>query len=423
MSLLSLPHNSTEAAASTPKGMTSASVDALPTLLTTKGWHSPLDEKLRRTVVSSLVRVLSTTAPQTRKAQELVILSCRLEGQLYHSSLTRQEYRENTTMRRRLKGLAYCIRAEESTVRSLQGSSRPTKRARVHFATTSPFENEMIMMNVYAFLEASDTVRHQAINHFCHATLPQCLKVLAVSVSGIRHALQSHQLVRYSHLQKLIVFNPEATMEDMDDESLNTEELNQFMRSCPNLPIRTRDRGEDVVLGLAEAVREGTFKHLQALSMQSSIINSTTLNSLPQLIAALQNGTCPNLSHLNIAGNCARDPTAVALASLLVSRACPKLMHVNARNNYIGEEGGMAFASALLNENCCPLEELCLGGNVLIDASLIALSKALLQRTGKNLRFIGLEDNFISHSGMDQLSIILSGYNIVFVDPSDKDQL
>ena len=73
----------------------------------------------------------------------------------------------------------------------------------------------------------------------------------------------------------------------------------------------------------------------------------------------------------------------------------------------------MAIARALKNANCIRIDELCLGGNLLIDGSIMQLSTTLLHRS-RGMKFIGLEDNFISCKAMLELADMRESYNIVF---------
>ena len=253
--------------------------------------------------------------------------------------------------------------------------------------------NEHVIQQIYAFLPAEDQIQHERINRFCHRFLPLSVSNVSIDVAAFR-TFPLHKYSRIRHLRLYSVVTRETTVTvagappPVNPTSVRRPRrlsvYNSCSKECPNLPLRTNDRAEDVILKLAGAIRNAQLPALQDLSLQSCFINSSAVNSMRILASALQAGTCPNLKSFKGAGNCAGDLAAIEIAQLITSRACPKLQHLDLRNNFIGEDGGMVFARALQHPECS-IDELCLGGNILIDSTLKALSKALLDRHGKQM--------------------------------------
>lgn len=273
----------------------------------------------------------------------------------------------------------------------------PVKRRRldVQQRVQSEFlvnNNEGVISHIYGFLEAADFVQHQLINRFAAEFLPQCVTTISMELRTARRAFASPNtsLAKYSHLQRLAIFHHKAVESASSSSST----------ACPVLlPVRTRDRGEDVMLNIARSFEAGMFPRLTHLSIQSACINSTTANSIPSLIKALGNGKHQAFTVLDIAATCAGDDSAVAIAELMQSGQCPKLSIIDARKNFIGERGSLAIASALRSSSCARLRCLRLSDNLIIDTGLEAISHALhtyCENNGSPIQLVSLEGNFIS---------------------------
>lgn len=380
--------------------------DQYETTLGKQTWHAGQEDALlRQRVVVHLYRILGSNSAPSLEATELLMLCCRLERQLYHAGASREEYQDLNTMKRRLKGLAYML-YDTSTSRKRQRSPPQVlgpalKKQRRRGSEFLLNNNGDLISHIYSFLGMKEKIQHQQVNLFAYQLLPFTIEHLQVEVGEIRQLNFS----RYPRLRDLDVYN-KASKKDS---------------SCATLPIRTIDRGEDAVVGLAAAIEAGQLKSLVHLSMRKCFINSNEINSFKVLINALQSGQSPALMSLILPGNCGGDAATVQIAELLTSSACPNLTLMDLRYNFIGEEGGNALGRALADRNCCNIQELELCGNILTDSTIQKISQALLQRPpGKQqFKFIGLQDNFISTETMHQLIDTVASHNIVLVNHHD----
>ena len=117
---------------------------------------------------------------------------------------------------------------------------------------------------------------------------------------------------------------------------------------------------------------------------------------------------CPRLEVLAVAGNCLGDDGASGIATLLRSGACPNLKSLDLRKNFIGQRGFTNIFKALsVQVSVCPLEVLCFGCNLISDTVVETFTRLLAERKFMQLKFLGIEDNFIQEQGVTLLANVL----------------
>lgn len=392
-------------------------------------WQSANDLPERRVMVQRIITLtekkntalLSSTAQQQ---QSTATLAKRIELSLYSLASSLDEYRNLSTLRRRLQSLVSLSYHEAAAVRSLQLSPKrrfpsrnldmtpefAIKRRRLAGGLTSPeikcsgriFQKigEDSVRNIFSFLEGREVIANCAINHFASEFLPSCVQSLELHVLQLRRAMESEffNLCKLTNLEKLVVLKelspaPSSAIQNQERAPLHAWE-------CAELDATQGNEGEEIVQQLAAMLAAGTGRHLKQLQLVSVFSNTSQRNGLRALCDALSRGACPQLEDLLLGGNSIMDAGMADIARLLKSDAVPELARLDLRRNYIGEAGLRRLVQALSLDAVKKLQFLCLGGNILTDNCVAPLEGVLAGSACPLLRFLGLEDNFLSPEGV-----------------------
>uniref|UniRef100_M4C2N3 Uncharacterized protein n=1 Tax=Hyaloperonospora arabidopsidis (strain Emoy2) TaxID=559515 RepID=M4C2N3_HYAAE len=380
-----------------------------------------------------MVRRILQLSQSRRKADvnpgRAVLLAKRIELALYSRAGSLLEYSNLATLRRRLQSLvASSVHegvASEIVATSGEGSTRKrrvapkevpqghcssNKRQRVAAADNSstsyslfPIIGEDCTRLIFTYLDGQEIMRHRQLNRFAAAFLPACVHRVAVEVAHLTHGLRPcSSMLLMTNLQHLVV--QKAGTLSLSPTPVGTLAKVRPVTSplyawgCAELPTTQSNDGERVVLALAHALSTGAFPALKQLEMVSVFINTMSCNGLGALCKALATGCCPLLEDLLLAGNSLADQGAYEVARLLQSHQAPRLTRLDLRRNFIGETGLRAVLAAMTHTQPL-LQVLCLGGNLVTDNCVSELQNWLAGQACPILRFLGLEDNFLSAEG------------------------
>ncbi|POM80987.1 Hypothetical protein PHPALM_1109 [Phytophthora palmivora] len=353
---------------------------------------------------------------QSRKADvnpdRAVLLAKRIELALYSRAGSLTEYCNLATLRRRLQSLVassvHEAAASETVVsrkrrvvaRNLMHVHR-AKRRRCTYTTSSASIFAMIGEDctrlVFSFLDGKEVMRQRMLNRFAAAFLPSCVLSLTVEVAQLTQGLASNSsMLQMTNLQQLVVHKAVAPR-------VGSAATPLYAWGCAELPTNQSNDGESAVLALAGALNTGVFPSLKKLQLISVFVNTMSCNGLRALCSALETGCCPLLEDLLLAGNSLADLGAYEVARLLQSAQAPHLTRLDLRRNFIGETGLRAVLAALAQtqrNSSLSLKVLCMGGNLVTDNCVNELQRLLGGSTCPSLRFLGLEDNFLSAEGV-----------------------
>ena len=155
--------------------------------------------------------------------------------------------------------------------------------------------------------------------------------------------------------------------------------------ACPRLLcLSLMDPDDNQCEALARALRPGRLHNLQELT----IADETSRNNGPGLrlvFEALQEGSCPNLTKIDLGGNdnaSILQDDILALADLLRSRACPQLKALVSCAQDMDEEGVVDVMEALLDGNYSHLTHLRFG-SMQKGGKLLAMAVARILSSGR----------------------------------------
>ncbi|CAI5740632.1 unnamed protein product [Hyaloperonospora brassicae] len=400
-------------------------------------WQAAAHLPERRMMVRRILQLSQSRCKATDDGRA-VLLAKRIELALYSRAGSLTEYSNLATLRRRLQSLVASSVHEGAAVSpsalKWHSRKRPSpksssnspcshsschaiKRQRVSpstSASSSPNSSrpsslfaavgEDCTRLVFAFLEGQEVMRHRELNRFAAAFLPTCVQTVSVEVAQLTHGVSARSSMhRMRNLQHLLV-HKKGTFAMGSSTSLllpapvDSSTAPLYAWGCAELPTTQSNDGEWAVGALAAVLRAGTFPALQTLHLVSVFINTMSGNGLGALCEALATGCCPLLADVLLAGNSLADVGAFAVARLLQSPRAPQLTRVDVRRNFIGETGLRALLSALAQTQP-QVQVLCLGGNLVTDNCVPELQQWLAGPACPNLRFLGLEDNFLSAEG------------------------
>ncbi|GMF53329.1 unnamed protein product [Phytophthora fragariaefolia] len=386
-------------------------------------WQCPSHLPERRIMVQRILQ-LSQTQPKTSvnvNPERAVLLAKRIELALYSRAGSLTEYCNLATLRRRLQSLvassvheaaasetAAPSRKRRVVARNLMQVSRTSKRRRCSYtaAGSSIFASigEDCTRAVFSFLDGKEVMRHRALNRFAAAFLPGCVLRVTVEVAQLAQGLAPNSsMLQMTNLQQLVVHKAGAMSMAPVVPKAGSASTPLYAWGCAELSATQSNDGESALLALASALNSGTFPSLKKLQLISVFVNTMNRNALRALCDALESGCCPLLEDLLLAGNSLADLGAFEVARLLQSPRAPRLTRLDLRRNFIGETGLRALLTALpqTQQHSTPsLQVLCMGGNLVTDNCVAELQSLLAGAVCPSLRFLGLEDNFLSAEGV-----------------------
>ncbi|KAF4133551.1 hypothetical protein GN958_ATG17249 [Phytophthora infestans] len=377
-------------------------------------WQSTSHLPERRMMVQRILQLSQSRSKPDVSPDRAVLLTKRIELALYSRAGSLAEYSNLATLRRRLQSLValsvHESAASETVVvhsrkrrvvaRNLLQVNRAMKRRRCTNATANcsifAMMGEDCTRLVFSFLDGKEIIRNRTLNRFAAKLLPSCALSLTVEVVQLTRGLaRNSSLLQMTNLQQLVVHKAEVSSV-VPKVGLATTPL--YAWGCAELPPNQANDGESAVLALAGALTTGAFPNLKKLQLISVFVNTMSRNGIRALCGAVQMGWCPLLEDLLLAGNSLADLGACDVARLLQSAQAPRLTRLDLRRNFIGESGLRAVLSAL-SQSSPSLKVLCMGGNLVTDNCVNELQR-LLAGSSPVLRFLGLEDNFLSAQGV-----------------------
>ncbi|GMF27296.1 unnamed protein product [Phytophthora lilii] len=384
-------------------------------------WQSSSHLPERRIMVQRILQLSQTSSKADVNPDRAVLLAKRIELALYSRAGSLTEYCNLATLRRRLQSLvassvheaaasetAVQSRKRRVVARNLMQVSRATKRQRCTYSTVSNSIFAMIGEDctrlIFSFLDGKEVMRQRMLNRFAAAFLPSCVLSLTVEVAQLTQGLAPNSSMRQmTNLQQLEVHKAGAMSLCPVAPRMGSATTPLYAWGCAELPTNQSNDGESAVLALAGALSTGAFLNLKKLQLISVFVNTMSRNGLRSLCNALETGCCPLLEDLLLAGNSLADLGAFEVARLLQSAQARRLMRLDLRRNFIGETGLRAVLAALAQtqQHSSPsLQVLCMGGNLVTDNCVEELQRLLAGSACPSLRFLGLEDNFLSADGV-----------------------
>ncbi|GLE03307.1 hypothetical protein PINS_up012197 [Pythium insidiosum] len=415
-------------------------------------WQSARDLPERRVMVQRILALTERRSPaslgrrrdrngvpiESAERDQAAALAKRIELSLYSRAGSLDEYKNNATLRRRLQSLVSlsfheAAAAKDTSMPPLVRSQRLGKRSSSQSSSASSgsaiikrrrltllqsafrsYSNhsgrvlgplaEDCLRAVFSFLDGRETMRLRVLNRFAAEFLPSCVLSLEVQVSKFQLCLargsSASTLLKLTSLERLVVYretNPCA------EPTSPEQTLALHAWGCAELDVTHDNAGEGVVRHLASAMQAGACSRLKQLQLVSVFTNTSKRNGLQSLCHALRSGCCPDLEDLLLGGNSITDMGAAEVARLLRSRALPRLERLDLRRNYIGEAGLQRIIGALTASTRRPIKYLCMGGNLITDKCVAPLREMLARGVCPQMRFLGLEDNFLSPDGVQTI--------------------
>ncbi|ETL38505.1 hypothetical protein F441_10172 [Phytophthora nicotianae CJ01A1] len=374
-------------------------------------WQSVSHLPERRMMVQRILQLSQTQSKSDVNPERAVLLAKRIELALYSRAGSLTEYRNLATLRRRLQSLVASSvheSAASETVahsrkrrvsRNLMQVNRIKRRRCIYTPASSIFAmiGEDCTRLVFSFLDGKEIMRQRMLNRFAASFLPGCALSLTVEVTQLTRGLgHNSSMLQMTNLQQLVVHKAGVLSISPVVPRVGPATTPLYAWGCAELPATQTNDGESAVLALAGALTTGAFPSLKKLQLISVFVNTMSRNGLRALCGALETG-CPLLEDLLLAGNSLADLGASEVARLLQSAKAPRLARLDLRRNFIGETGLRAVLSSL--QTSPSLQVLCMGGNLVTDNCVNELQR-LLAGSSCPLRFLGLEDNFLSAEGV-----------------------
>ncbi|KAG7391468.1 hypothetical protein PHYBOEH_006688 [Phytophthora boehmeriae] len=386
-------------------------------------WQSTNHLPERRVMVQRILQLSQGRTKSDVTPDRAVLLAKRIELALYSRAGSLTEYSNLATLRRRLQSLAASsvheavacsgdvvqTRKRRVVSRNLllvtrDGRTAKRRRCADTSSSCSIFTTigEDCSRLVFSFLDGKEVMRQRVLNRFAASFLPSCVLSLTVEVAQLTQGLtRSSSMLQLSNLQQLMVHKAGTLMLAPPAVAVSSATTPLYAWGCAELPTTQFNDGEGAVLALANAMATGAFPSLKKLQLISVFVNTMSRNALGALCQALGSGCCPLLEDLLLAGNSLADLGAFEVARLLQCAQAPRLVRLDLRRNFMGETGLNAVLSALGQQSKrSPLQVLCLGGNLVTDNCVPALQTLLEGLACPRLKFLGLEDNFLSSRGV-----------------------
>ncbi|CEG44874.1 Leucine-rich repeat, ribonuclease inhibitor subtype [Plasmopara halstedii] len=366
----------------------------------------------RRLMVQRILQLSQHSRKFDINPDRAVLLAKHIELALYSRAGSLVEYCNLATFQRRLQSLVASSVHEATACKNLQKRKyhlvtdhimqghRALKRRRYTASNLFPLLGEDCTRRIFAFLDGKELMQYRVLNQFAAAFLPSCALTLAVEVTQLTNGLSSDSsLLQMTNIQHLTVY--QRGIESAANVGSAITPL--YAWTCPDrLPSQSND-GESAVLALADALSAGVFPSLTKLQLNSVFVNTMSGNALRALCNTLATNCCPHLNDFLLAGNSIADLGAIEIAHLLHSTIASRLTRLDLRRNFIGESGMRAILSALTRHSNPVLQVLCLGGNLVTDNCVKQLQQLLANSRCSKLRFLGLEDNFLSVDGVQRV--------------------
>ncbi|GAB9465243.1 Leucine-rich repeat, ribonuclease inhibitor subtype [Globisporangium polare] len=253
---------------------------------------------------------------------------------------------------------------------------------------------------VWSYVDGKEVMRCRGVNRAARELAPLFVESLQLSCNAVQIALATK-------LGKACILRECANLKHLEIVSLSSGmtfgKLSMRAVDCPQRFVVTHDDHEQIVLALAQQLRINTFPRLTRLGITCLFTNEEADGEADVLLNTLMMGCCPQLEELCLPGNSFGDYGAAKVAQMLRSRVCPKLTRLDLRRNFIGEDGIRSVCHALA-DGCAPhLVELCFGGNTITDSSFHHILYAMESGQLRNLRFLGIEMNYLSIASMEML--------------------
>ncbi|RLN53773.1 hypothetical protein BBJ28_00005079 [Nothophytophthora sp. Chile5] len=297
--------------------------------------------------------------------------------------------------------------------RSLLSASEVVKRRRTTCRASGcsifPSIGDDCVRTIISFLDGKEVMHQRLLNRFAAEFLPSCVLSLTVEAAQLARGLASpsSSMRQMTNLQGLVIHKAGTLSLAPTAVTTGSTSTPLYAWGCAELPASQANDGEDAVLALAQALDSGSFRNLKKLQLVSVFVNTRSRNALRALCQALIDGGCPLLEDLLLAGNSLADFGALEVARLLTVASAPRLIRLDLRRNFIGETGLHAVLAAFAQtqklqtqQTSRQLEVLCMGGNLVTDNCVAALQTLLAGFVCPQLRFLGLEDNFLSVKGV-----------------------
>ncbi|KAH7463764.1 hypothetical protein KRP22_008030 [Phytophthora ramorum] len=254
---------------------------------------------------------------------------------------------------------------------------------------------------IWSYVDGVQIMRSRGVSRIACALAPLFVTSLQLSCNAVQKALATRTggeaciLRECIHLRQLEVVSLSAGM--------TFGKLSMRATNCPQRFVVTHDDHEQIVVSMAEQMRQNTFPGLSRLSITCLFTNEEADGEADVLLNTLMLGCCPRVEELCLPGNSFGDYGATKVAQMLRSQVCPKLTRLDLRRNFIGEDGVRSLCHALA-DGCAPnLTELCLGGNTITDSSFHHVLYAMESGQLRNLRFLGIEMNYLTSASMEML--------------------
>lgn len=405
-------------------------------------WQSDNDLPERRVMVHRIVaitqrRPLSPT-DSARFADRVPALAKRIELSLYSRASSLDEYKNLSTLRRRIQSLiaisfhemaaARTVKAP-SPVHAIAGKRRfasrhldledhsmvkrqckpfdmsPVRRA-PHSGRIFASISDDSVRNIFSYLEGQEVIGHRLINRYAAVILPSCVISLRVEIMSLKTVLSAgakNMVSQMANLEKLVVYKRMTSKTAVIAADAHAKAMPLHAWGCSELNMMQQNDGEAVVKQLSHALDSGLGRRLKQLHLVSVFTNTAQRNGLRSLCLSLSRGSCPQLEDLLLGGNSITDLGMADIATLLGSKAASQLTRLDLRRNYIGESGVHKIASALAQGQSKQLKYLCIGGNLITDNCVPSLTDLLAGSACPQLCFLGLEDNFLSPEGVQTI--------------------
>lgn len=253
---------------------------------------------------------------------------------------------------------------------------------------------------VWSYVDGKEIMRCRGVSRAARELAPLFVESLQLSCNAVQIALATRfgnacilrECINLKHLEIVSL-----------SSGMTFGKLSMRAVDCPQRFVVTHDDHEQIVLALAQQLRINTFPRLTRLGITCLFTNEEADGEADVLLNTLMMGCCPQLEELCLPGNSFGDYGAAKVAQMLRSRVCPKLTRLDLRRNFIGEDGIRSVCHALA-DGCAPhLVELCFGGNTITDSSFHHVLYAMESGQLRNLRFLGIEMNYLSIASMEML--------------------
>lgn len=254
---------------------------------------------------------------------------------------------------------------------------------------------------IWSYVDGVQIMRARSVCRISCVVVPLFVTSLQLSCNAVQKALATRTGGRACilglciHLQYLEILSLAAGM--------TFSKLSMQATNCPQRFVVTHDDHEQIIVSLSEQMRSNTFPGLVRLSISCLFTNEEADGEADVLLNTLMLGCCPGIEELCLPGNSFGDYGATKIAQMLRTQSCPKLTRLDLRRNFIGEDGVRSLCHALADGCASKLTELCLGGNTITDSSFHHILCAMESRQLQNLRFLGIEMNYLTATSMEML--------------------